>query len=112
MVGVLEKIPSTFDLSAELSGDISKTAPYRIFNIGNGSPTSLMDFIAALETSLGLEAKKKFLPIQDGDVPSTSADNSKIKNWIGLEPKTKVNVGVERFVKWYAEFYGVKINAK
>ena len=80
-------------------------APYRIFNIGNGRPTPLMDYIAALESSLGLKAKKNFLPMQAGDVPATSANTDALAKWVGFRPSTPVSVGVERFVEWYLEYY-------
>ena len=82
-------------------------APHRIFNIGNSNPTSLMKYINAIEDSLGLEAKKDFLPLQLGDVPSTSSNCSELESWIGYRPRTTVNEGVARFVNWYKEFYEI-----
>lgn len=81
-------------------------APYRIFNIGNGRPTPLMDYIAALESSLGLKARKNFLPMQAGDVPATSANTDALAKWVGFRPNTPVSVGVERFVEWYLDYFG------
>ena len=60
-------------------------APNRILNIGNSQPTPLLKYIEAIEESLGIEAKK-FLPIQPGDVPSTSADTSELEFWINFKP--------------------------
>ncbi len=80
-------------------------APFQIFNIGNSSPILLMDFIEEIERALGKKAKKKFLPIQPGDVLATSADTSSLEDWIKFKPKTKIKDGVEEFVKWYLEFY-------
>tara|TARA_B100001109_G_scaffold253414_1_gene251124 strand:+ start:538 stop:1545 length:1008 start_codon:yes stop_codon:yes gene_type:complete len=85
----------------------SSMAPYRVFNIGNSRPTPLMDYIKAIETSLGIEAKKNFLPLQSGDVPATSADTSELEKWVGFKPNTPVEIGVKRFVDWYREFYKV-----
>ena len=82
-------------------------APHRIYNIGNSNPTSLMHYISAIEESLGIKAKKEFLPMQMGDVPSTSSDCSELESWIGFRPKTSVSDGVEKFIKWYREFYGI-----
>ena len=84
----------------------TSSAPWRIFNIGNGQPTPLMDYINALEDSLGMEAKKNFLPMQPGDVPATSADTSRLGQWVGFRPDTPVRTGVERFVRWYKAYYG------
>ena len=82
-------------------------APHRIYNIGNSNPTSLMDYINAIEDCLGLKAKKVFLPLQMGDVTSTSSDCSELESWIGFRPKTPVTIGVKKFVDWYREFYGI-----
>ena len=84
----------------------SSTAPFRVFNIGNGNPTPLMDYIGALESALGIAAEKKLMPMQPGDVPATSADTSELKDWVGFAPNTDVRVGVKRFVDWYIAYYG------
>jgi UDP-glucuronate 4-epimerase len=81
--------------------------PYRIFNIGNGQPTPLMDYISAIEIALGVEAEKNFLPMQPGDVPSTAADMRELAAWIGFRPNTPVTEGVANFVQWYRNFYNV-----
>ncbi len=81
--------------------------PYRVFNIGNSAPVDLMAFIEAIETTLGKQAQKRFLPLQDGDVPATCADTSELEQWTGFRPATSVVTGVERFVAWYREYYGV-----
>lgn len=91
--------------SKNLPADRS-TAPYRIYNIGNNSPIQLLDFIKTLEKSLGKEAKKNFMDMQDGDVVSTYADVSGLINDFGYKPDTSLDVGVEKFVKWYKSFYG------
>ncbi|ACZ12807.1 NAD-dependent epimerase [Sulfurospirillum deleyianum] len=83
-------------------------APYRIYNIGNNSPVQLLDFIKTLEIAIGKEAVQNFMDMQDGDVVSTYADVSDLINDFGYKPDTSLEVGIERFVKWYREFYGVK----
>ena len=82
-------------------------APHRIYNIGNANPISLMSYISAIEDCLGIKAKKEFLPLQMGDVPSTSSDCSELESWIGYRPRTSVADGVRKFVGWYREFYGI-----
>ena len=81
------------------------TAPYRIYNIGNNSPVQLLDFIKTLEIAIRKEATKNFMDMQDGDVVSTYADVSDLINDFGYKPDTSLEVGIERFVKWYKEFY-------
>ena len=80
-------------------------APYRVFNIGNGNPISLMDYIDALEVSLGIKAKINMMPIQLGDVPATAADTNELGKWIDFQPNTPVRIGVKKFVDWYLSFY-------
>jgi UDP-glucuronate 4-epimerase len=81
-------------------------APYKIYNIGNSAPVELMDFIEAIETTLGKTAKKNMLPIQPGDVPATWADVSDLVEDLGYQPSTPIQEGVERFIAWYRDFYG------
>lgn len=80
-------------------------APYRIFNIGNGSPVKLLDFIEALETSLGMTAEKNMLPMQPGDVHATWAETEDFFAATGYQPKVGVKEGVARFVEWYKDYY-------
>jgi UDP-glucuronate 4-epimerase len=82
-------------------------APYRVFNIGNHNPVELMTYITTLESALGKTAQKNFLPMQDGDVPATSADTSALQAATGFAPATSVQQGIARFVDWYREYYGV-----
>ena len=84
----------------------SSSAPYRIYNIGNNAPVQLLDFIETLEKSIGIDAKKNFLPMQDGDVVSTYADTNDLMKDFGYKPDTKLSDGIEQFVKWYRKFYG------
>jgi len=82
-------------------------ASYRLYNIGSSSPVGLMDFIEAIEESLGRKAKKNFLPLQPGDVPNTWADVEDLVKVFGYSPSVTVQEGVERFVKWYMDFYDI-----
>ena len=80
-------------------------APYRVFNIGNNQPTVLMDYIAAIEAALGVQASKRLLPVQPGDMTATAADTRALAEWVGFAPNTAVSDGVARFVQWFKEFY-------
>ncbi|MGE4446768.1 MAG: NAD-dependent epimerase [Azospira sp.] len=79
--------------------------PYRLFNIGNDQPVDLLAFIEALEGALGQVANKRFLPLQDGDVPATWADTALLGQAVGFAPKTSVQDGVGQFVRWYRDYY-------
>ena len=94
-----------FDVAVPDAG--SSNVPWRIFNIGNGQPTPLMDYISALEQTLGVEARKNFMEMQPGDVLVTSADTSRLNEWVGFKPNTPVQTGIKRFVDWYRMFYKV-----
>ncbi len=83
----------------------SSWAPHRVFNIGNSSPTPLMDYIHAVELALGITAKKHLLPMQLGDVQATAANTAALQSWVGFKPNTAVQDGVKRFVAWYRHFY-------
>ncbi|MFC1533983.1 NAD-dependent epimerase, partial [Thermodesulfobacteriota bacterium] len=80
--------------SGEYPDPSGSRAPYRIYNIGNNSPVGLMDFISAIEESLGKEAKKNFLPMQLGDVPATWANVDDLIKDIGYAPSVKIQEGV------------------
>ena len=81
--------------------------PWRIYNIGNNNPVKLMDYIHALEKTLGKKAKINFLPLQPGDVPDTYANVDNLKKKFNYKPKTSVVEGVSHFVKWYKEYYKI-----
>jgi UDP-glucuronate 4-epimerase len=82
-------------------------APYRIYNIGNNNPVQLMDFIGAIETALGQEARKEMLPLQQGDVPATYADIDDLVRDAGFKPSTPIQEGIDRFITWYRSYYNV-----
>jgi len=77
---------------------------YQVFNIGNGSPVSLMEYISALEDNLGRGGVKNMLPMQPGDVPATWADTARL-NALGYQSKTPIREGVKKFVEWFREYY-------
>lgn len=82
-------------------------APYRIYNIGNNTPVKLMDFIETLEDAVGKKAIKNFLPMQPGDVYATYADVAALSDVTGFHPRTSIKDGLNNFVAWYKDFYGV-----
>ena len=84
---------------------LSDAAPFRIVNIGNSKPIKLIDFITELEKVLGIIAKKNFLEMQDGDVYKTHSNVSLLRELTGFYPKTNINEGIKKFVKWYKSYY-------
>lgn len=109
--GVARLLPHVAQPDPQWSGDApdpaSSYAPYRIYNIGNNSPVKLLDFVEAIEESLGKKAEKEFMPLQDGDVPATYADVEDLMQAVDFKPSTDLRVGVQRFVDWYREYYKV-----
>jgi UDP-glucuronate 4-epimerase len=85
----------------------TSSAPYRLYNIGNHSPVKLLDYIAVIEAAVGKKAVLEMLPAQPGDVEETYADVAALKQAVGFEPSTPIEVGVKRFVAWYCDFYKV-----
>lgn len=84
---------------------LSPVAPFRIVNIGRGSPVNLMDFIAEIERCVGKPAIKNMVDMQPGDVPKTWADAGLLQTLTGFVPNTPISVGVEAFVRWFREYY-------
>ena len=105
VVRVLEK-PATLNkkFNALTPDPATSNSPYRVFNIGNGNPTPLLDYINALESALGIKAKRNLLPMQPGDILATMADTTELRKWIGFQPTTPLTVGVQKFAKWYLRY--------
>ncbi|MGA8049101.1 MAG: NAD-dependent epimerase [Burkholderiales bacterium] len=81
-------------------------APWRVYNIGNHQPVGLLDYIAALERTLGRQAIKDLKPMQPGDVRSTYADTRLLAGAVGFSPSTPLEEGLARFAEWFKRYYG------
>lgn len=84
---------------------LEKPYSYEIINLGNGSPTKLMDFIELLEKDLEVTAEKNMLLMQAGDVYETYADTTKAKELLNFEAKVNIEDGIKKFVEWYKDYY-------
>ena len=112
---IVEGIVRTSDRTAQPNPDWTgampdpgtSSGPYRLYNIGNNEPVELMYLIESLEKCLGKKAVKNLLPLQPGDVPATYANVDDLIRDVGFQPATPIEVGVERFVKWYREYHKV-----
>lgn len=82
----------------------SSAAPWRVYNIGNNSPIELLDYIEAIEDSLGIKANKELLPLQPGDVPDTFANVDDLVRDFNYKPSMSIKDGVKNFVDWYREY--------
>lgn len=94
-------------IPTSVSNNIGNATPFSIYNIGNGAPVSLIDYISSLEKHLGIESIKNMLPMQPGDVYSTWADTSDFINATGYKPQVDIDEGIEQFVSWYKKYYKV-----
>lgn len=105
VVRVLDKpAESNPNWSGEAPDPGSSLAPWRVYNIGNNSPVELMDYISAIEDSLGITVEKELLPLQPGDVPDTFADVDDLVRDFDYKPSINVKEGVEKFIDWYKEY--------
>ncbi len=107
---LMDAIPDNTNLPEEMLGKIdskSKVAPFRVVNIGNSKPSKLLDFIVAIEDSIGIEAVKNLMPIQAGDVPATWADTMLLHELTGYKPNMEISTGVQNFVTWYRDYYDI-----
>ena len=85
--------------------DSKNSSLYKLYNIGNGKPIQLLDFIESLEKTLGISAIKKMLPMQAGDVHQTFANTSNLERDYNYKPQITVDKGIKEFVLWYKGFY-------
>lgn len=106
IVRIMENVPQpNTDWSGECPDPATSQAPYRIYNVGNNQPIELLHLITVLESCLGKNAKKNLLPLQPGDLLETCACVDDLVQDIGFKPNTPIEIGVERFVTWYREYY-------
>jgi len=106
---LIDKIPEANKAWDETKDDISTSfAPYKIYNIGNNQPVSLMRFINILEEKIGKVAEKIYMDMQPGDVLKTYADVSDLQKDIGFKPSTSLEQGLAEFVRWYKDYYNIK----
>ena len=89
--------------------------PYKVYNIGNSHPESLLDFVQILQEELvrakvlpeqyDFETHKELVPMQPGDVPVTYADTSELEKDFNFRPQTSLREGLRKFAEWYKEYY-------
>ena len=87
--------------------NLKKNNNHKIYNLGNSHPEILSDFISIIEKNLNLKAKKKFLPMQPGDVKKTCADINESKRDLKFNPKTTIEKGIPLFISWYKNYFKI-----
>ena len=110
VVRVIDKAPAR-----KVGEDGLPIPPYKVYNIGNNHPESLLDFVNILQEELvrakvlpedyDFEAHKKLVPMQPGDVPVTFADTTELERDFGFKPSTSLREGLRKFAEWYKEYY-------
>lgn len=95
---IVEGVIRVLDKAPAVSSD---GRAHAVYNIGCSNPVRLMDFVSEIESALGLEAKKNFLPMQPGDVYQTYADTSALERDFGYKPSVTLHEGIGRFIEWY-----------
>lgn len=107
-ISVLDKSATTsFDFNPLNPDPACSVAPYRIFNIGNNQPVSLLEYIETLERALGKTAIKEFMPLQPGDVIATAADTSDLNKWVGFSLNTPLQQGILNFANWFLNYRNI-----
>jgi UDP-glucuronate 4-epimerase len=105
VVGALDHVAAADPAwNSDQPNPATSCAPYRIYNIGNQNPVSLLRHIEVLEQRLGRRADKNLLPLRLGDVPDTWADVEALAHDVGYRPATALEVGVRKFVDWYLDY--------
>lgn len=109
--GILLTIDKTAEPNMDWNGSVpdpaTSAAPYRLYNIGNNQPVSLMHLIECIEKITGKTARKNFLPMQPGDIENTLADINTLNTDVGFEPTISIEEGIEKFIVWYRGYYRV-----
>ncbi|SHF68552.1 UDP-glucuronate 4-epimerase [Modicisalibacter ilicicola DSM 19980] len=107
---ITESIVRIMDLAPE--PETSDNTPYRLYNIGHGSPVNLVELVRTLEEATGLEARCDYLPMQPGDMQHTWADAEPLFAATGFRPSIEVAEGVRRFVAWYRRYHdGIAVSS-
>ncbi len=105
---ILNKIPESnnkFNFSDPVPS--KSWAPFKIFNVGNSNPIKLLQLIEIIEKKLGIKAKKEFVKMQLGDVEATFSDLKLIDEWVDFKPKTTIEEGLEKFIKWFLSYHKI-----
>jgi UDP-glucuronate 4-epimerase len=106
IVRLIPKVPREGEPVSE-ADSLSPCAPFRAVNIGGGAPVRLHEFVEAIERGLGAPAKRRLIPMQKGEVPTTWASPTLLRHLIDYVPATGVDAGVKAFIDWYRGYYRV-----
>ncbi len=105
----LNKIPKK-NKSFNLKKMNPKTSycPFKILNIGGNQSVKLKKFVEIIEKNIGIKSKKRYLPLQLGDIYKTQASTKWVYENIKFTPKIKIEEGIPKFLNWYLRYYKIK----
>lgn len=98
---IVEGVMKVVTAGQQLGSPAPDEVPFKVYNIGCSHPVKLMDFISEIETALGRQAEKIYLPMQAGDVRATYADTSMLEKDFGYKPSTPLHEGISCFMDWF-----------
>ena len=81
---------------------------FEVYNIANGNSEKLISYIKIIEKELGIKSKKKYLPLQAGDIKKTFANTKKLNQKYKFKPKSNISYGIKRFIEWYKDYYKIQ----
>lgn len=99
--------PEPFKDAGDPGPSRSRSAPYRLYNIGNDQPVTLLEFIGIIEHALGKKSKQILRPMQLGDVPASHADIGTLAQEFAFRPSTPLRDGIARFIEWYRSYHSL-----
>lgn len=102
---IIDGITALLDCPPTNADNAETQAPWKIYNIGNENPVTLMEYVHLIEKHLGKKAILELHPPQPGDMPNTHADMTALNERIGFKPIISLDEGIERFVQWYKTYY-------
>lgn len=105
---IIDSIPQGNDDWDRNNPSVS-SAPFKLYNIGNNAPVNLMDFVDAIEDTLGIKAKRNYLSMQPGDVKVTWTDVNDLITNFNYAPSVSVKEGVKRFISWYLDYFKISL---
>ena len=102
---LINKIPNKKQIGKYKNDSLSNVAPFRVLNIGNSKKILLLNFLKEIEKRLNKKSKRKYLPLQKGDVKKTLSNINLLKSLTKYNPKTSYKKGIGEFITWYKDYY-------
>lgn len=95
-------------VDAFIAAALKKEAVGETINIGTGNMYRIVDIVENVLNIMGNPINPGIgaLKYRENEIWEMYCDNSKAKRLLGWEPKTKLNQGLEKTIKWYSENRG------